>query len=138
MVCHQLTVIFVGCHHIGGYPLFTGFGSQCADHIVCLISRNFKDGDAVSTDDVFYDRYGQTNSLWSFFALGFILFISFVTEGGTWWIECYSNMGRVFFFEYIFKSIYKAQYGGCIESFRVNTGIFDEGIVCPVYECVGI
>ena len=92
IVRYQLAVIFVRSHHIGSDALFARFGGKGADHIIGLIAGNFQDGDAVSADDILYDRYGQTDGFWCLFPLCFILFVGFVTEGRARRIKGHSDM----------------------------------------------
>ena len=82
MIRYQLTIIFVGSHHVSGDTLFPGFCCQSPDYVICFVSRHFEDGNSVSSDDIFYNRYGKADCFRSFFALGFVLLKSFVAERG--------------------------------------------------------
>ena len=56
---YQLSVIFVGSHHIGGDTLAAGFGGKRTYHVVGFVACNFQNRDAVSTNNILYNRYGQ-------------------------------------------------------------------------------
>ena len=132
VVRYQLAVVFIGGHHISTYALASGFGGKGADDIVCLVSGYFEDGDAVGAYDVFYDRYGKPDYFRRFLTLGFVLLVSLVPEGGSGRIKRDADVCGLFFFQYIFQGIDESHNGGSIESFRINTRIFDESIIRPV------
>ena len=92
VVCHQLAVVFVGSHHIGGDALTSGFSGESSDHVVGFVSCHFQNRDAVGVDDILYNRYGEADGFRSFFTLGFVLFESFVAEGRSGGVEGYSYM----------------------------------------------
>ena len=107
VVRYQLAVVFIGGHHIGGDTLLSGFGGKGTYHIIGFITGDFQDGNAVSADNVFYDRYGKADSFGSFFPLRLILFVSFVAECRPRRIKSYSYVRRILLFQYFFEGIYK-------------------------------
>ena len=111
VVRYQLSVVFIGGHHISGDTLFSGFGGKCAYHIIGFITGNFQDRNTVSADNVFYNRYGKTDSFGSFFPLRLILFVSFVAECRSRRIKSYSYMCWILLFQHFFEGIYKSQNG---------------------------
>ena len=108
---HQLTIVFVWCHHISSDPSFAGFGGQCTDHVVSLVSRYFQNRNTIGPDNILYNGYGQTDYFGCFFTLCLILFIGFVPEGGTGGIKCHTDVRRIFFLQDLFQCIDKSQYG---------------------------
>ena len=136
VVRYQLPVVFIGRHHVSGDALPSGFGGKGSDDVIGFVSAYLKNGDAVGTDDVFYNRHRETDDFGCFFTLGFVLFVSLVAERGTCRVEGDSNVCGLLFLQHIFQCIDEAHDGGSIESLRVDTGIFDESIVCPVNQSV--
>ena len=92
IVCHQLTVVLVRGHHISSDALAPGFCGEGPDHVIGLVACHFQNRDAVSVYDLLYNRYGEADGFRCFFALGFILFESFVTESRAGGVEGYSYM----------------------------------------------
>ena len=125
----QLPVVFIRGHHIRIEPFFFSQLGQCAYDIIGFETGNFYDRYIVGFDNFFYNRYGLSYYLRSFFSLCFIKLICFVPESRTTGIESYCNMGRIFFFQYVFQRIYKSEYSGGIYSFRVDSRIFDECVI---------
>ena len=111
MIRYQLTIVLVRSHHISSDTLIAGFCCQSSDYIVRFISRYLQDGDSVSLDNIFYNRYRKTDCFRSFFSLSFVLFKSFVAECGSRWIECNSNVGGVLFLQHLFQGVDESQYG---------------------------
>ena len=113
---YQLTIVFVGSHHVSGDASFTCFSSQSSDDIVGFVPRHFQNRDAISTDDVLYNRYGKTDDFGCFFALGLVLLVGFVAEGRARRVKGYTYVCRILFFEYIFQCVDKTQDGRCSQS----------------------
>ena len=134
----QLSVVFVGRHHVGGDALSSGFGGQCAYYVIGFVARHLQNGDAVGTDDVFYNRYGEADGFGRFFALRLVLFVGLVSEGGTCGVEGDSDVGRVLFLQDFFQRVYKTQYGGCIEAFGVDSRVLDKRIIGPIYQGISV
>ena len=80
IVRYQLPIVFIGSHHIGDDTLSSGFCGKCTYHIVGFVTGDFQNRNTVGADDIFYNRYGETDGFGSFFPLRFILFISLVAE----------------------------------------------------------
>ena len=135
---HQLAVILVGSHHVGGYSLSSGFGGQGSYDIVGLKSRHLEQRDAVGLYDVFYDGHGQAYGFRRLLALGFVLYVGFVTESGAGGVERHADMCGIFFLQHFLQRVDKSQYGRCVESFGIDARIPDERIVGPVDKGIGI
>ena len=138
ILTHQLTVVFVWSHHVCGDASFACFSSQSSDDIVGFVAWHFQNRDAISANDILYNRYGKTDDFGCFFALGLVLFVGFVTEGWARRVKGYTDVCRILLFKHIFQCIDESQDGRSIESLRVDSGIFDECIVSTIDQCVGI
>ena len=136
VLAHQLAVVLVGRHHVGGDALPSGFGGQCAYHVVGLVARHLEDGDAVGTDDVLYNRYGEADGFGRLLALGLVLFVGLVAEGGPGRVEGHADVGGVLLFEHFFEGIDEAQDGRSVLPLRVDSRVLDERIVGAVDERV--
>ena len=135
---YQLAVVFVGRHHVSDNTLSAGFGGKRAYYVVGFITGHFQDRNAVGADNILYNRYGKTDSLGSLFPLRFVLFVSLVAECRSRRVESYSYMCGIFLFQHLFQGVHKPQNGGSVESFGVDSRIFDERVISTVYQCVGI
>ena len=52
LVTYQLSVILIRC------ALTTGFGSKCSYHVIGFVTGNLQNRNAISTDNILYNRYG--------------------------------------------------------------------------------
>ena len=135
---YQLSIVFIRCHHISCDALATCLSSKRTDDIIRFIARYFQDRDAVGTNNIFYNRYGETDCFRGFFPLCFILFVGLMSEGRTCRVERHTNMGWIFFFEYFFKGIYKPQNSRSVETFGVNPWVLDKCVISAIYQCISI
>ena len=137
-VGNQLAIVFVRCHHIGRYLFLSGQGSQCTDDIVCFVTRYFQNRNIVGADDVLDDRYRQPDDFRCLFPLGFVLFVGLVAEGRSGGVEGDADMRGIFFLQHFFQGIDESQDGRCVETFRIDAGILDKGVVGTINQCIRI
>ena len=93
ILSHELTIVLVGSEHIGFDTFFASLSGNGTDDVVSLKSIHLKDGDMVSFEDVFDDRYREFDVFWCLFTLCLIGRESFMTEGFAM-VESHSDMGR--------------------------------------------
>ena len=111
VLADQLSVVFVGSHHISGNAAFPGFRGQCSDDIVGFISGHFKDRNAIGTDNILDNRDGETDHFRRFLTLCLVFRIGFMTERRACRIECYTDVSGVFLFQDILQCIDKSEDG---------------------------
>ena len=111
---HQLPIVFVGSHHIGGDSASSRFGGERAYHIVRLVSRHFEDRNAIGTDNLFDERYRQTDIFGRFLTLSFVLLESLMAKRWAGRVERHSYMSGVFLLQHFFKRVYEAEDSRCI------------------------
>ena len=133
---HELSVVFVRCHHIGVDALPSGFGGQGSDHVVGLIAAHFQDRDAVGPDDVLYNRYGKADGFRGFLALRFVLSVGFVAECRPGRVESHADVGRLLCAQHFFQRVDEAQNGRSVLSFGVDPRVLDKRIISPINQGV--
>ena len=111
MIGNELSVILVGCHHVGLYAGLISLMGKCADDIICLIALHFKYGDMICVEYVLDDRNGKANCFRSFLSLCLIEGESLVPEGWTMWVESDTNVRWLFFGNDFLECVHKAKYG---------------------------
>ena len=116
----------------------SGFSGQRTYNIIGFVTGIFQDRDMVCADNIFYDGNRKPDSLRRLFPLRFVMLINFVAEGRSGRIKGDADMRGVFFFQNILQCIHESQDSRCVETFRGDPGIFNECIVRPVYQSVGI
>ena len=108
---HQLGVVLVGGHHEGVDALAVGLPGQCADDVVGLVSTDLQDGDVVGFQNLFNVGNGRANGLGRLFALGFVLGVRFVAEGGPRGVERHAQVGWPFLFEHLLQCVHETHDG---------------------------
>ena len=135
---HQLAVVLVRCHHVRGDASPSGLGGQGADDVVGLVAGHFQDGDAVGAYDVLDDGHGEADGLRRLLALGLVLFVGLVAEGGSGRVEGHAYMGGLLLLQHFFERVDKAQHGRGVEALGVDTRVLDERIISAVYQRVSV
>ena len=69
MFGHQLSVIFVRCHHIDFEPFFFRLLGNGTDYIVGFVAGDFQYGDIVCFDNILDNRDGLPDHFRGFFPL---------------------------------------------------------------------
>ena len=136
VVGNELSVVFVGSHHVGVYTLLVCLMCKCADNVVCLIALYLEDGDMVCLEYVLDYWYGKSYCLGCLLALCLVFGVCFVAEGASAGVECYSDVCRLHIPKYILEGVDKAENGTCVLALGVDSRILDKCVKCAVYERV--
>ena len=137
-VRYQLSVVFVGRHHVGGDTAPASFGGKGTYHVVGFVTRHLEDGDAIGTYDVLDDGHREADDLGRLFALCLVLLVGLVAESRSGGVESHADVRGIFFLEHLFERVDKAHYGRCVEALGVDTRVLDERVVSPVYQRIGV
>ena len=138
IVANQLSVVLIGCEHIGFYTDGTCFSCYGSDDVISLEAIHLQDGNAICFQQIFDDGNGFADILWRFFALGFIGRKGFAAERGAMRVEGHTDVGWLLFGEHLVEGVQKAHYGTCVQAFRVDSGIFDERIIAAINERISV
>ena len=107
---HQLAVVLVGGHHVGGYAAPSGLRGQGAYDVVGLVAGHLEDGDAVGPDDVLDDGHGESDGLGRLFALGLVFGVGLVPEGGSRGVECHADVGGLLLLQHLLQGVDESQH----------------------------
>ena len=141
----QLAIVFVGSEHIDGdvgFGVFTGISRelqrQRAYHVVGFVAVDLQDGNAIGPQYVFYNRYAHADVFRRLFALCLVGRVGLVAERRTVGVEGHADVRRLLFFQHFVQRVAETHDGRCVLAFRVDTRVFDECVVRPVNERVGV
>lgn len=134
----QLAVVFVGGHHVGVEAGLFGLLGQRAYYVVGLVARHLDDGYAVGAYDFLDDGHRLAYDFGRLFALGLVLLVGLVPEGGAGRVEAHGDVRGVLLAQYLFEGVDKAEDGRGVDSLGVDARVFDEAVVGSVDECVGV
>ena len=137
VVGHELSVVLVGCEHIGFHALAAGLCGKGANYIVGLESIDLQDGDVLGLEDVFDDGNAGLRILRRFLPLCLISREDFVSEGFTM-IESYSDVRGLFLGYHLVERVQESHDCRCVLAFGVDARVFDESVIRSIYQCVGI
>ena len=97
-----------------------------------------QDRDAVSLEQILDDRHSLADILWCLFTLGFVLRKSLAAEGRSMRVEGHADMGRFLFGEHLVQRVQESHNGTRIQTFRVDSWIFDERIIAAINERISV
>ena len=138
IVAYQLSVVLIGCQHIGFNTDGTGFFGQSTNYIIGLETIYLQDGYAVCFKQIFNDGNCLSDIFGCFFALGFVGRESLAAEGRTMWIECHADMGRFLFGEHLVQCVQESHDSTRIQALRVDSRVFDKRIIAAINERVSV
>ena len=138
VVADQLTVVLVGRQHEGLHARFAGFRGERSDDVVGLEAVYLEDGDVHRLENIFYNRYARANVLRSLLALCLIGREGFRAEGRSVRIEGHGQVAWLLLLHHLVQRVAETEDGRCVEPFRVDTRVLDEGIIGTINQCVGI
>ena len=97
-----------------------------------------QDRDAVSLEQILDDRHGLADIFRCLFTLSLIRREGLAAEGGSMRIEGHTDMGGLLFGEHLVEGIQEAHNGTRIQTFRVDSWIFDERIIAAINERIRV
>ena len=138
VVAHKLSVVLIGCQHIGVYTDGTGLFSQRTDDVISLETIDLQDGNAVGIEQVFNDGNSLTDVFGRLLTLCLILWKSLATERGSVGVESHTDVRRLLLGEHLVQGVEESHNGAGVESLGVDARVLDEGVIRPVDERVGV
>ena len=138
-VGHQLAVVFVGGHHIGGEAPVECAARQRADYVVGLVALDLDHGYAVGREYGLDIGERQCYVFGLLVAPGLVFGVLLVAESvAVRRVEAYGYIAGVLFLEEVFEGVHEAEYGRGVEARRCRARRAEQGIVCPVNQGIGI
>ena len=138
VLAHQLPKILVGSHHKHLVVFFFGLFGQGADEVVGLIPLQLHYGNLHGLQNLLDVGYGYTDGIRSFIPVCFVVFEHFGPLHTTSLVKGHSQMVGLFPFNHIKKGVHEPHNGRGVHPFGVDSWVFNEGIVAPENQRVGV
>ena len=133
VVVDQLTVVLVGCHHVGCESFGCGFPGESANYVVGLVAFHLYGRNAVSLQQALDPGHTHGNVLGLFVASGFVFRIFLMAESlASRRVETHSDIVGILFAQNLVESIAEAENGCSIESESAVSGRAHQGIICTI------
>ena len=120
VVGHELAVVLVRSHHVGGETFLGGVCGEGSYYIVGLVALHLHHGYAVGCQYSFYIRNCQGYVLGLFVASSLVLGVFLVSEGlAAGRVEAHGYIAGIFLAEHLLQSVDKTEHRRSVEPLRI-------------------
>ena len=104
----ELTVVLVGCHHVGLYAQLVSLTRQGADDVVGLVALHLEHRNAVGRQDVLDDGHGEADGFGRLLALSLVEGVGLVAEGRAVGVEGHADVGGMLLRQHLVQRVHEA------------------------------
>ena len=133
----ELSIVLVGCEHIGFNLFFACFGGQSANDVICFKPLHLQDGDVHGLKNLLNDGHSGFDVFGCFLPLSFIGRKDFMAKSFPM-VESHSYIVGLLFVDDFLKGVAESHDGRSVQSFRVDSWRTYEGIVGTIDQCICI
>ena len=138
IVRNQLSKILIRSHHIGHKSFLFSLFCQCPNDVISLISFLYNRWNIHGFKDTLNIRYCNANRLGSLLSVGLVLRKSLCPCHTPPFVKANCQIIWLLAFNHIKKRIGKSHNGRGIHPFRIDSWVFNKGIIPSKNKCVSI